>query len=126
MVKSQLRDTAVGILANPASGRDIRRLVAHASVFSIAEKCNMIVRLLAALSAVGIGRVFLAPDLAGIADRVRRAIAAPQPSGQPWPEVVFLDMPIEDGPADTVVAVERMVAAGIGVLVVLGGDGTHR
>ncbi len=126
MLESLQRDTAVGILANPAAGRDIRRLVAQASVFPDAEKCNIIVRLLIALRAVGVERVFLMPDVAGIAERVRRALDVPRSGGQPWPEVVFLEMPIEDGPADTVRAVEHMVAAGVGAVVVLGGDGTHR
>ena len=27
-----------------------------------------------------------------------------------WPEVEFLDMPVDDGPIDTVCAVERMAA----------------
>ncbi|MDI9682651.1 hypothetical protein QM334_38610, partial [Burkholderia cenocepacia] len=34
----------VGVIANPASGRDIRRLTTHASVFPTAEKANMIAR----------------------------------------------------------------------------------
>ncbi len=119
-------DTAVGILANPASGRDIRRVVAQASVFHLAEKCSMITRLLSALGAVGIGRVFMMPDVDGIADRVRQAVATHRPAEMPWPEVVFLDMPIEAGPLDTVRAVERMVAAQVGAIAVLGGDGTHR
>ena len=35
-------DTAVGVIANPMSGRDIRRLVASASVFPNAEKASMV------------------------------------------------------------------------------------
>ena len=46
VVKVLESETTVGIIANPASGRDIRRLVACASVFPVAEKCNMITRLL--------------------------------------------------------------------------------
>jgi predicted polyphosphate/ATP-dependent NAD kinase len=123
-------ESAVGILANPASGRDIRRLVAQASVFPLAEKCRMITRMLSALGAVGVGRVFLMPDLDGIAARLRRSIevntVTHAPGVPPWPEVTFLDMPMENGPADSVIAVERMVAEGVGAIVVLGGDGTHR
>ena len=44
---------AVGIVANPASGRDIRRLVAGASVFGNADKAGMVFRLLAGLGACG-------------------------------------------------------------------------
>jgi hypothetical protein len=37
-------DTTVGVIANPMSGRDIRRLVTSASVFPNAEKASMVVR----------------------------------------------------------------------------------
>ena len=117
---------AVGIIANPAAGRDIRRLVAQASVFPIAEKRNMITRIFSALGAVGVSTCHLVPDESGIADRVRRAIDLGPPDGQVWPEVAFLDMPIEDSPADTLEATQRMVAQGVGGIVVLGGDGTNR
>ena len=32
----------IGIIANPASGKDIRRLVAYGSVFDNAEKTNIV------------------------------------------------------------------------------------
>ncbi len=117
--------TAVGIIANPASGRDVRRLVARGSVFPLSEKCNMITRLLAALDSTGVERTLIAPDRGGITERLRRAIdiAAPCELSR-RPE--FLDIPVEDGPNDTVRAVERMVALGVGAIVVLGGDGTQR
>ena len=35
---------SVGVIANPASGRDIRRLVAGASVFGNADKAGMVFR----------------------------------------------------------------------------------
>ncbi|PYV85231.1 MAG: hypothetical protein DMG05_23140 [Acidobacteria bacterium] len=125
MRKSSVQRARVGLVANPVSGRDIRRLVARASVFPIAEKCNMITRLLAGLGATGVDRVLIMPDLGGVAERLRRAIAS-QGSEDAWPQVDFLDMPVEDGPTDTVRAVERMVAAKVSAIVVLGGDGTHR
>ena len=42
------------------------------------------------------------------------------------PELVFLDMQVEDGPADTVQGAAQMAAAGAKAIVVLGGDGTQR
>jgi predicted polyphosphate/ATP-dependent NAD kinase len=115
----------VGIVANPASGRDIRRLVARGSVFPTAEKCNMIVRLLGALAATGVQRVLVMPDTGGVSARLRRTLATCGPAEQ-WPHVEFLDMPVEDGPRDTLRAVRRMAAENVGAIVVLGGDGTHR
>ncbi len=125
MVRRVLRNTTVGIVANPASGRDIRRLVARASVFPVAEKCNIITRLLSALGAVGIQRVILMPDVGGISERLRRALVSHQHADS-WPEVEFADINVEDGPHDTTRAVEQMVRAGVATIIVLGGDGTHR
>ena len=126
MARESRSDAAVGIIANPAAGRDIRRLVAQASVFPIAEKRNMITRIFSALGAVGVGTCYMIPDESGIADRVRRAVGLGPPAGQVWPEVEFLDMPIEGTPADTLEATARMVARGVDGIVVLGGDGTNR
>ena len=67
-------DAIVGVVANPLSGRDIRRLVTQASVFPTAEKANMIQRMLTALAAVGVHRVLLSTDLGGISAAVFRAI----------------------------------------------------
>jgi len=125
MKRPPIRGTTVGIVANPASGRDVRRLVAHGSVFSIAEKCNMIVRLLAALGSTGVERTLIAPDRGGIAERLRRATDVGTLS-ELSTQAVFLDIPVEDGPIDTVRAIERMVALGVSAIVVLGGDGTQR
>jgi predicted polyphosphate/ATP-dependent NAD kinase len=125
-------DAIVGIVANPLSGRDIRRLVTQASVFPTAEKANMIQRMLTALEAVGVHRVLLSTDLGGISAAVFRA--ATRRRGQSgsgpdtrWPEVEFLDgQPIRQTAQDTVDAVRRMVTAGARVIVCLGGDGTAR
>ena len=65
---------SVGILANPAAGRDIRRLVAQASVFPIAEKRNMTTRLFSSLGELGVKIVYMMPDKTGIADRIRHAL----------------------------------------------------
>ena len=119
------RENIVGIIANPASGRDIRRLVAQGGVFTIAEKCGIITRLISALGVTGVTSILMIPDRGGIAERVRRAVAMRSPGGHE-PRVVFLEMQVEDGPADTVQGAAQMVAAGARAIVVLGGDGTQR
>jgi len=127
-----LGDAIVGVVANPLSGRDIRRLVTQASVFPTAEKANMIQRMLTAFGAVGVHRALLSTDLGGISATVFRAIERHPPKGRQgqdarWPEVEFLDgQPIRQTAQDTVDAVRRMVLAGARVIVCLGGDGTAR
>ena len=44
----------IGIVANPESGCDVRRLVSCASVFPTSEKMSMVVRVLAALGSLGV------------------------------------------------------------------------
>jgi predicted polyphosphate/ATP-dependent NAD kinase len=120
-------DAIVGVVANPLSGRDIRRLVTQASVFPTAEKASMIQRMLTALGAVGVHRVLLSTDLGGISAAVWRALGRRGGAAGGWPEVEFLDgQPIRQTAQDTVDAVRRMVTAGARVVVCLGGDGTAR
>jgi predicted polyphosphate/ATP-dependent NAD kinase len=117
----------VGIIANPSSGRDIRRLISHASVFPTAEKASMVQRVLAALGALGVPRAVMMPDLTGICATVSRAQRRLHASpGLAWPEFEVLAMPNEESVRDTLEAVARMVERGVSVIVVLGGDGTHR
>jgi len=68
-----LSPITVGVIANPASGRDIRRLTTHASVFPTSEKANMVVRLLAGLGMFGVDRVLTLRDKTGVAALVRRS-----------------------------------------------------
>ncbi|MCB1916625.1 MAG: NAD(+)/NADH kinase [Rhodocyclaceae bacterium] len=117
----------VGIVANPASGRDIRRLTAKASVFPTAEKANMIQRLLGPLGQLGVDRVLMMPDATGISAGVIRAVRTHHAQKlPPWPRLDFVDMALEDGAEDSATAARAMAAAGARLIVVLGGDGTHR
>jgi predicted polyphosphate/ATP-dependent NAD kinase len=119
-------DCFVGIVTNPESGRDIRRLF-NSSVFPTSEKVNMVVRILAALGVFGVQGVLLMPDSIGIASGVIRAVQAHRAgSPDPWPAVCILDQTIERSANDTRRAVRWMVNQGVRLIIVLGGDGTHR
>ncbi|MEI7772030.1 MAG: hypothetical protein WCI67_18700 [Chloroflexales bacterium] len=65
----------IGIIVNPSSGRDIRRLLSRASVFPTGEKISIVLRLLAGLGATGVAEALLMPDAAGIAE-LREATTA--------------------------------------------------
>ncbi|MEX3823888.1 NAD(+)/NADH kinase [Paraburkholderia sp. BR14262] len=118
----------VGVIANPASGRDIRRLTSHASVFPTAEKANMVGRLLAGLGARGVTRVLTVRDNTGVAALLLRAIETHTAiaAHEPWPEVVFVDLLVDESVADTHAGVDHMVREEVALIAVLGGDGTHR
>ena len=113
----------VGIVANPASGKDIRRLVAHATVVNNNEKVSIVRRLLLALHASGVRRVEIMPDHFGIGERALNGL-------RDRPEVVdsvsLIDMPVEHSMADSLRAAQYLHDAGAGCIVVLGGDGTCR
>jgi predicted polyphosphate/ATP-dependent NAD kinase len=125
MIHGQKR--LVGIVANPESGCDVRRLVSCASVFPTSEKVSMVVRVLAALGSLGVQEALMMPDRSGIAAGVLRAnLSHAATAGDPWPEVQFLEQRIEHTAEDTRFAVRAMLNAGVRAIVVLGGDGTHR
>jgi predicted polyphosphate/ATP-dependent NAD kinase len=112
----------VGIVANPASGRDIRRLVAGASVFGNPEKAGMVFRVLTGLAAAGTERALMMPAADGLGWTLERLF---QSHGRPL-DLELLDMPLGGSAHDTTTAVREMVARGVRAIVVLGGDGTHR
>jgi hypothetical protein len=109
----------VGIIANPASGKDIRRLVAHGSVFNNHEKVNIVRRVLLGLDAIGVDTVVTMPDAFNICgkaqDNLKLAAAVQE-----------LDMVVDSTQADTTHAAAQMRDLGVDCLVSLGGDGTNR
>ncbi len=113
----------VGIIANPASGKDIRRLVSHATVVNNNEKVSIVRRLLLGLYASGTQRVEIMPDPFGIGVRALKGL-------RDRPEVVdtasLIDMPIVHTSADSLRAAQYLRDAGVGCIIVLGGDGTSR
>jgi predicted polyphosphate/ATP-dependent NAD kinase len=118
---------SVGIVANPASGRDIRRLVAGASVFGNADKAGMVLRLLAGLGAAGVRRALMMPASDGLSLTLERQLGAfAVGSAAPLPALEVLPMRLTGTARDSVAAVEAMRSAGVAAIVVLGGDGTHR
>ena len=111
--------TAVGIIANPASGKDIRRLVAHGSVFDNDEKVSIVQRVLLGLDAIGVERVLIMPDSYGIGTRALHTLKLKL-------EATIMDMRRTFSQEDSRLAAKLMVREGVKVLVTLGGDGTNR
>ena len=117
----------VGIVANPVSARDIRRLIANANSLQVADRANIVLRVLAALASTGVRQVLMMPDKGGIRAYLQRSLDRVHAlHSQPWPDVYYVDMPVESTVRDTLSAVDAMVEAGVDAIIVLGGDGTHR
>ncbi len=109
----------VGIIANPASGKDIRRLVAHGTVFDNDEKVNIVRRVFLGLDAVSVGRVLIMPESFGIGrkalDGLQLGLDAP-----------VLSMPTTFTQQDSTRAAAHMAVERVGCIATLGGDGTNR
>ncbi|WP_298818030.1 ATP-NAD kinase family protein [Chloroflexus sp.] len=108
-----------GIIANPASGKDIRRLVAHGSVFDNEEKVSIVKRVLLGLEAVGVQSAWIMPDRFGIGLKALDNLSLQI-------EASLLDMPTWFNPDDSLRAARLLAERGVGCIVTLGGDGTNR
>ena len=109
----------VGIIANPAASKDIRRLVAQGRVVPDWEKVNIVRRVLLGLEAVGARRVVAMPDSSHLVERARDDANLSL-------DLEVLAMPAMYVEGDTVRAAALMQEMAVDCLVTLGGDGTNR
>lgn len=115
---------SVGIIANPASGKDIRRLVSKAWVISNQKKVNIVCSVLVGLHSTGIKKVYVMPDHFGIGSQAVQSLRGQIPELSS--RVELLDLELSDSAFDSINAAEKMNELGINCLIVLGGDGTIR
>ena len=109
----------LGILVNPASGKDLRRLVARASVFDNQEKRAIVRRAIAGSVAAGLNEFFFMADSHGIAQSAVEDLGG----------AVNARAVASIGTAstlDTVDAARALHDAGCAAVITLGGDGTNR
>lgn len=111
--------SAVGILANPMSGRDVRRLAARASRTTQESKREQIARAVIGAVAGGARRILVAPEPFRIATGAVENLRLDA-------EIEVLDLEVEVDARDTERGAAAMREAGCGALLVLGGDGTNR
>jgi hypothetical protein len=109
----------LGIIVNPHSGRDARRLFARAGTSTIDDKRNQVTRIVVGAAAAGIRKVLLARDAFRIASSATDALALPV-------ECEILDLETTGRGIDSQNAALAMKEAGCGAIVALGGDGTSR
>jgi predicted polyphosphate/ATP-dependent NAD kinase len=121
-----MREPLVGIIANPVSARDIRRVIANANSLQLADRVNIVLRLLSSLASCGVNRVLMMPDREGLKVMLQRHLSRKQGPDAKLAAVEFLDMPVTARVDDTFRAARMMRDAHVDALIVLGGDGTHR
>ena len=114
--------TSVGIIANPQSGKDIRRLVALASSFGNNEKVLMLRRVMAGLSAIGLENILVFDDLASLG-----AVAADGFHHENHnANVQLFEVDARGEAGDSTKAARKLHELGAQCVIVLGGDGTCR
>lgn len=114
---------AVGIIANPESGKDVRRIVTEASFVTTQEKLQHLKRILVGLGAAGPIEVLLARDAERLPERALESLPERSRPAIKMRPVVY---PLSGTPADTEVGTRALGKAGAGFVIVLGGDGTNR
>lgn len=114
---------SIGIIANPASGKDIRRLVSHATVIDNNEKINIVERIILGAQTLGVDRVYMMPDSYNMGYRVEDKLNV---CDELKCEINVINMMRIDGIEDTIRAAEFMEENHVGCIVTLGGDGTNR
>ncbi len=107
---------AVGIIANPQSGKDARRIAADATVMNNHDKVAIVRRLLRAMDRFAVKKVFVMPDEFGIGYRALDSYGH---------MVEILDMEISGSAADSQRAAEALRGQ-VACLITIGGDGTNR
>jgi hypothetical protein len=112
-----VNDGIVGIIANPAAGKDIRRLVSAASPVSDMAKIGIIRRAAIGAAEGGARRIIVADDRHALARRALDGLGLP---------IEVLDLALFSNSRDSQRAAACMADLGVEALIVLGGDGTHR
>jgi len=115
--------STIGIIANPASGKDIRRLVSHATVIDNNEKVNIIERIILGSQKFGVDKIYIMPDSFIMGYKVKENLLLTE---ELHADIEMLDMKIKASPWDTERAAEILEEMGVGCAVVIGGDGTNR
>ena len=112
--------TTVGIIANPSSGKDIRRIVAQGWAVSNQEKIAIVRRLLRGLEAADVEHVLFMPD------SLRIGYSALESLGKTKIQAETLAMDVTARQEDSTRAAHLMVEQGATCIITLGGDGTNR
>ena len=110
---------SVGIIVNPNSGKDIRRLVSNAFVVPQQYKSNELLKLYEGLVSQGVKKVFVMPDFSDVSRRAREAYSNKI-------DTVILETNRLDEESTTIESAKKMDNLGLDCVIIFGGDGTSR
>ncbi|MDG1087395.1 MAG: NAD(+)/NADH kinase, partial [Acidimicrobiales bacterium] len=112
----------VGIIANPAAGKDIRRLVSSASPTSDMAKIGIVRRAVVGAIEGGADRVLIADDHKSLGRQALRGLEYDDAATS----VEIIGDEVHPASFHSRRMAEQLQELGVGALVTLGGDGTHR
>ena len=115
--------SAIGIIPNPASGKDIRRLVSYATTIDNQEKVNIVKRIVLAAQSLGVDTIWMMPDTFQIGYTVISDLTREE---KLHINCNVLEIPLTASAEDSTTAAIEMEKMGVGCVIVLGGDGTSR
>lgn len=108
---------SVGVIVNARAGKDIRRLVAHAPAPNDATRIADLRRIIAGAHHAGAPHILVPVDSHGLAERALHGLDG---------NIELIDVETDGTGDDTARAAAAFRDADVGVIVVSGGDGTHR
>ena len=114
-----MAQSTIGIIANPASGKDVRRLVARASIFDNREKSAIIDRAVIGAVNAGARQFAYVDDSHNIANSAMQAMPGNC-------DVIKVANPKTASSIDTVRGAQALAEIGCVATLILGGDGTSR
>lgn len=119
MPESKPSPAPLGLVVNPSSGRDSRRIFARADRSTIESKRNQVERILVGAASAGVRNAIYGKEPFRVAEQAAAALGVRIDSE-------MIDTGGHCNWRDTESAVLQMKAAGCGAIAVLGGDGTNR
>lgn len=115
----------IGIICNPQSGKDIRRLLTAATTIDDTEKLNILERIVLTIMAVKKQKVYIMPDRLGYGRMLIKKSHLPDyPQDLSMLEVY--EMGMTETQSDTEFFASEMERLGADALIIMGGDGTNR
>ena len=112
-------DIKIGIIVNPFSGRDVRRVAARASTSDHQEKQQQVTRLALGALSQGVNKIYLAHDPFRINEKAVENLPERD-------KMEVLRFNLTHSAEDTTTMAQKMWERGCKLFIVLGGDGTSR
>ncbi len=110
---------SVGIIVNPNSGKDIRRLVSSAFVVPQQYKSNELLKIYEGLAKYRVNKVYVMPDLSDVSRKARENYSNKI-------DTVVLKTRSLDEESTTIDSVKKMNDLDLKCVIIFGGDGTSR